>query len=206
MSVRNWQQRLRDFGYPIAIDDVAGPQTYGALFAYMGARDIAGELGTAAADLFPRYAITTSLRVAHFIAQAAAETGAFRWLRELWGPTATQIGYEGNRALGNTEPGDGYKYRGRGIFMLTGRANYQDYGQRLGLDLIDRPELAATPGVALRIACLYWSDHRLNDYADADNILGVSNGINRGNPASIREPNGFSERKAELAKAKAVLA
>jgi hypothetical protein len=81
----------------------------------------------------------------------------------------------------------------------------QRYGQRIGVDLVCNPDLAAQPETALHIACLYWSDHHLNDYADADNILGVSNGINRGNPASIREPNGYEARKAALRKARAVL-
>jgi putative chitinase len=66
--------------------------------------------------------------------------------------------------------------------------------------------LAEQPDTAIHVACLYWNEHRLNEYADADNILGVSNGINRGNPASIREPNGYDARKAALRKAKRVLA
>ena len=206
MSWRDSQRRLADFGYTVAVDGLPGPQTYGALFAYMGARDTAAAFGQAAATYFPQYGITTPLRVAHFLAQAAHETMGFRYLKELWGPTPAQKGYEGRADLGNCVPGDGFKFRGRGIFQCTGRDNYQRYGQRLGLDLACNPDLAAQPETSLRIACLYWADHRLNDYADADNVLGVSNGINRGNPASIKEPNGYSDRKAQLAKAKKVLA
>jgi putative chitinase len=205
MSVRDWQTRLNSYGYQLTVDGAAGPKTYAALFAFMGAKDTAAAFGSAAARYFPEFGITTPLRVAHFLAQAAAETGDFRYLREIWGPTLAQQRYDGRDDLGNTQPGDGFKYRGRGVFQITGRDNYARYGQRLNLDLVNHPELAEDPATALHIACLYWSDHRLNDYADADNILGTSNGINRGNPASIKEPNGYAARKAALRKIKMVV-
>jgi putative chitinase len=205
MSWADTQRRLNSFGYQLSTDGIPGPKTYAALFAFMGARDTAAAFGAAAAQYFPEFGIMTPLRIAHFLAQAAAETGNFRYLREIWGPTDAQQRYDGRDDLGNTQPGDGFKYRGRGVFQITGRDNYLRYGRRLSLDLIDHPELAEDPATALHIACLYWADHRLNDYADADNILGTSNGINRGNPASIKEPNGYAARKAALRKIKAVL-
>ena len=205
MSVREWQNRLNGYGYSLAVDGDPGPKTYGALFAYMGAKDTAAQFGQAAAKFFPEFGIVTPLRIAHFLAQAATETMGFRYLRELWGPTRQQSDYEHRVDLGNVERGDGFRFRGRGIFQLTGRDNYLRYGKRLGLDLIAHPELAEQPETALHIACLYWADHRLNDYADADNILGTSNGINRGNPASIKEPNGYADRKAALRKIKVVV-
>jgi putative chitinase len=205
MSWRDTQRRLRELGYAVAVDGLPGPQTYSALFAFMGAKDTAAAFGQAAGKLFPEFGITTPLRVAHFLAQCAAETGNFRYLKELWGPTEAQQRYEGRADLGNCIAGDGFKFRGRGCFQITGRDNYQRYGQRIGVDLACNPDLAAQPETALHIACLYGSDHHLNDYADADNILGVSNGINRGNPASIREPNGYEARKAALRKVRAVL-
>lgn len=202
---RDLQSRLNGFGYALAVDGIPGPKTYGALFSYLGAKDTAAAFGLSAALHWPAYEITTPLRIAHFMAQAAAETGYFRYLKELWGPTDAQKRYEGRADLGNTIPGDGFRFRGRGIFQITGRDNYERYGKRLGIDLACNPDFAAQPDTALQIACLYWDDHKLNLYADADNILAVSNGINRGNPASVREPNGFAARKAALAKAKAVL-
>jgi len=204
-AVRDWQRRLNSYGYSLAVDNIAGPQTYSAMFAFMGAKDTASQFGAAAADYWPQFQITTSLRIAHFISQAAEETGSFRYLTELWGPTAAQEAYEGSKALGNTQPGDGYKYRGRGIFQLTGRANYQRYAQRLGVDLVTNPNLAAGPVVALHIACLYWNDLSLNQFADRDDGRSVGNGINRGNPGSPRMPNGYAERQAQLARAKMVL-
>lgn len=206
MSDLDLQRRLNAFGYALVEDGHAGPRTYAALFAYMGAvGDLANKLGKAAADHWPEAAITTSLRIAHFIAQCAHETMNFRYMRELWGPTPAQKGYEGRSDLGNCIAGDGRKYLGRGIFQCTGRDNYQRYGQRLGIDLACNPDLAAEPDVAMQIACLYWQDKDLSRYADVDNVLAVSNGINRGNPESTRLPNHLAERKARLAKAKRVL-
>lgn len=205
MSWKDAQRKLNGLGYALAVDNSPGPKTYAALFAYMGARDTAAAFGQAAAKYFPEFKIDTPLRVAHFLAQCAHETMQFRYLKELWGPTEAQKAYEGRADLGNCVAGDGFKFRGRGIFQCTGRDNYQRYGQRLGIDLACNPDLAAQPETSLRIACLYWADHNLNAYADADNALGVSNGINRGNPASIREPNGYEDRRTQLAKIKAVL-
>lgn len=206
MSALLWQKRLNTLGYSLTEDNVPGPATYGALFSYMGAKgDRATDLGKAAAKWFPQFGITTGLRTAHFLAQCAHETGGFRYMRELWGPTDAQKRYEGRADLGNCVAGDGHRFLGRGIFQLTGRDNYFRYGQRCGLDLCCNPELAEQPNTALHIACLYWDDASLNKFADADNILAVSNGINRGNPGSIRQPNGFDDRKAQLRRAKAVL-
>lgn len=205
MSVRDWQAKLNSFGYSLKIDGIDGPRTYSALFSYMGAKDTAAEFGLAAHEYFPKYQIEGPLRVAHFLAQATAETCGFRYLTEIWGPTEAQQGYEGAARLGNTQPGDGFLYRGRGIFQITGRRNYASLGPRVDLDLIDLPQLAARADVALELACLYWSDHKLNDYADANNVLAISNGINRGNPASIATPNGYAQRKDALRKARLVL-
>ena len=92
-----------------------------------------------------KYAIVTRLRIAAFIAQVGHESGQFRWLKELWGPTAQQAGYEGRTDLGNTVKGDGSKYRGRGLIQVTGRANYAACGEALGLDLVNKPELLEQP-------------------------------------------------------------
>lgn len=205
MSALQWQQRLNALGYALAEDGAAGALTYGALFAFMGAKDTAPLFGKAAAVQFPKYEITTGLRIAHFLAQAAAETDSFHYLREIWGPTDAQKRYEGRRDLGNIIAGDGHRFLGRGIFQVTGRDNYERYGRRLGLDLVGNPQLAEQPETSLAIACLYWDDKRLNQHADRDDARAVGNGINRGNPASERLPNGFDRRKAELAKAKRIL-
>lgn len=67
--------------------------------------------------------------------------------------------YEGRADLGNTQPGDGRRYKGRGFVQITGRANYGTYGQKIGVDLVGNPDLALDPSVAARVLALYFRDH-----------------------------------------------
>ncbi len=192
----------------VGVDGILGPVSYAALFNKMAGRNLgqrATDLGKGAAHYFPVHAINSPLRIAHFLAQAAAETGDFRYMREIWGPTDAQRRYEGRADLGNCIAGDGKRFLGRGIFQITGRDNYQRFGQKCGIDLACSPDLAEFPETAVQLACLYWTEKRLNQYADADSVLAVSNGINRGNPASIKTPNGYEHRKAALKVAKGLL-
>ena len=117
--------------------------------------------------------INTPQRLAHFLAQVTHESGGFRWMQELWGPSPAQIRYEGKLELGNTQPGDGKRYMGRGPMMLTGRANYRDTGRRIGYPLEAQPELASQIGVGSLIACDYWTTHGLNTLADRGGLLTV---------------------------------
>jgi predicted chitinase len=129
------------------------------------------------AALFPfltaaaaEFSIDAPARAAAFLAQLAHESGQFRFMEEIWGPTAAQRRYEppGTLAatLGNTQAGDGKRFKGRGPIQITGRANYRRFGDLLGLDLVADPGRAALPDVAFRIAGLYWSKKRLNELAD----------------------------------------
>jgi putative chitinase len=196
------QGKLSHAGYdPGSMDGALGPKTYAALFSYMARRalgDRGAALGKGAVAHFAAFDITTPLRIAHWMAQATHETGGFRNLHELWGPTEDQKGYEGASRLGNTVKGDGYLYRGRGVFQLTGRGNYIKYGKLIGRNLVDHPELAEDPEVSVLIACAYWKGHGLNDLADADDVESITRRINGG-------LNGFKERKEALARAKLVL-
>ena len=158
-------------------------------------KSVLKELADAAPEILPSYGINTTLREAHFWAQAAHETGGFKFLREIWGPTPAQQKYEGRKDLGNVEPGDGRRFAGRGIFQLTGRANYAHYGKLLDLDLVADPELAADPVVSLRIACEYWKSRKINACADADDVVAVTRKINGGT-------NGIADRRVCLATAK----
>lgn len=182
----------------VVADGIAGPKTYAALFRAMGARDNADAMGKQAARDFALYGLTTPLRIAHFMAQAAHETGGFKWLREIWGPTPAQLRYEGRADLGNTQPGDGKRFMGRGIFQLTGRANYERAGKAIGQPLTAQPELAERPDIAVTTACDYWQSRGLSALADRDDVLGVTRKVNGGN-------NGLADRKVQLAKAKAIL-
>jgi len=88
---------------------------------------------------------------AYVLGTARHETGAYRYMREIWGPTPAQKRYEGRKDLGNTVAGDGKKFMGRGFVQITGRRNYADWSKRLGLDLLKEPKLAERPEVAVKI-------------------------------------------------------
>jgi len=161
----------------------------------------------------PSYEIDTPQEYAHFLAQACHETDHFKTTREY----ASGKDYEGRLNLGNINPGDGVKYKGRGIFQTTGRSNYLQLGITKGNpDLfINNPELLEEPEYAVWSACEYWKTRGLNDIAnhpDTDvlkkkyrgNIIDVSPvefisyTINGGD-------NGLEERKKNYAVAKKVL-
>lgn len=132
---------------------------------------------TAAMDEFN---IDTPLRRAAFVAQIGHESGRLQYVKELWGPTPAQARYEGRLDLGNTEPGDGLRYRGRGLIQITGRANYLAAGSALGEDFEERPELLESPAWAARTAAWFWQSHGLNALADAQHIDGITKRINGG--------------------------
>ncbi len=130
------------------------------------------------------YGIDSAARASAFLAQLAHESGEFRWMEEIWGPTTAQRRYEPvtelAKRLGNTQPGDGKRFKGRGPIQLTGRANYQRFGQLLGIDLVSEPEQAAEPDVAFRVAALYWASRGLNELADRQDFREITRRINGG--------------------------
>jgi len=103
------------------------------------------------------FAIDSPARRAAFLAHVAHESGSFHYVREL----ASGHAYEGNAHLGNTQPGDGPRYKGRGFIQITGRSNYQTYGNLLDIDLIGNPDLALDANVASQIFALYFTNHRI---------------------------------------------
>lgn len=149
-------------------------------------------------DALARFGITDPLEVAHWLAQCLHETAGFRYLAELWGPTPAQQRYEGRADLGNTEPGDGHRYRGRGLIQLTGRANYQRAGEELGLPLVAMPERVADPDVAALTAAWYWHRRGIGEPARRDDLETVTRLVNGG-------LNGLDHRRRWLARAKAAL-
>jgi predicted chitinase len=157
---------------------------------------------TAAIDEF---AIATPARIAAFLAQLAHESAQFRFMEEIWGPTAAQQRYEPPSTLaanlGNTESGDGFRFKGRGPIQITGRANYRRFGDLLGLDLVADPARASRPDVAFRIAGLFWSKKGLNELADGrtdDAFREITRRINGGF-------NGLPDRQRFYAVARTVL-
>lgn len=140
------------------------------------------------------YGISTYLRVCHFLAQAAHESAGFRTLEEF----ASGADYEGRKDLGNVKPGDGKRYKGRGIFQITGRANYRVMGLKLGIDLENNPTMASDPMISIKTACEYWKSRNLSTYADLDDVLTITKRINGGT-------NGLDDRKQYLSKIKSII-
>lgn len=153
------------------------------------------------------YEINTPGRQAAFLAQIGHESGGLHWLIEIWGPTIAQQHYEGRLDLGNTEPGDGSKYRGHGLLQTTGRGNHARARDRLrakfpDLDVPDfeqEPKRLAEPQWAALSAADFWADHGLNDLADAGDFMRITRKINGG-------LNGYDQRLALFETAKEVLA
>jgi putative chitinase len=158
-------------------------------------RRIVGAISGSFAQVLDSYDINTPLRVAHFMGQVTHECAGFRTTEEF----ASGEAYEGREDLGNVKPGDGPKFKGRGLLQLTGRANYREMGKILGLPLDEKPELAGDPVTSLRIACEYWQDRKINTPADNDDLREVTRRVNGGF-------NGLEDRRDYLRKAKIALA
>lgn len=149
--------------------------------------------------------INSPAQQAAFLAQIAHESGRLVYVRELWGPTPAQQRYEGRIDLGNTQPGDGFRYRGRGLIQITGRANYRAVrdGLRrlLQLDVPDfeaAPELLEMPRWAALSAAWFWSAKGCGPLADAGEFERLTRRINGGT-------NGLADRVALWGGAKAAL-
>lgn len=156
---------------------------------------IVGALSPVFASTLNAYNINTRLRIAHFMGQVTHECAGFRTTEEF----ASGAAYEGRRDLGNVQPGDGKRYKGRGLIQLTGRANYREIGGKLNLPLEDNPELAAEPVTSLKIACEYWKSRDINAAADRDDLIKATKLVNGG-------LNGLEDRKKYLQRAKQALA
>lgn len=202
MTYKALQTALLAAGYnPGPLDGIWGKSTLAALMAYGAQKPISPVIRDAAVALVGAMVskdITTPLRIMHFLAQMSHESGGWHFLTELGGPSYFQMyepGTSKGKRLGNTQPGDGAKYKGRGFTMLTGRANYKAYGDKLGIDLIGHPEQAALPDVAARIAVQFWADKGLNALADRDDVEAVTLRINGG-------ANGLEDRAAILSRLK----
>lgn len=115
-------------------------------------------------DAMPRWEINTPQRVQAFLAQLAHESGSFKYVREI----ASGNAYEGRRDLGNIFPGDGKRFKGRGLIQCTGRTNYQECSLALFGDnrLLLNPDILATPTYAVESACWFWKTKGLNEIAD----------------------------------------
>lgn len=122
------------------------------------------------------FEINTPQRIRMFLAQIGHESGELRYVREI----ASGEAYEGRIDLGNSQPGDGVRYKGRGLIQLTGRNNYMLCGQALGLPLLQNPELLETPENAARCAGWFWYKNNLNSLADLGQFDKITKRINGG--------------------------
>ncbi|HEY6252110.1 MAG TPA: glycoside hydrolase family 19 protein [Candidatus Angelobacter sp.] len=141
--------------------------------------------------------INTPLRQAHFLAQLGHESGSLIYSEEI----ASGQAYEGRADLGNTQPGDGPRFKGRGLIQITGRTNYTAYGTARNRDFItgDNPKLLATdPNLAADCSGWFWATRNLNPLADKDDVLSITKRINGG-------INGLDDRKGRLQLAKCLL-
>ena len=120
--------------------------------------------------------INTAQRRAAFLAQIAHESGSLRYVEEI----ADGSAYEGRVDLGNTQPGWGRLYKGRGFLQITGRTNYRRCGEALKLDLLASPALLCTPENAARASTWFWQSRQLNELADRDQFGLVTKRINGG--------------------------
>jgi predicted chitinase len=115
--------------------------------------------------------------LAAFLAQCSHESGGFRYLSEIWGPSAAQKTYDGR--MGNNNPGDGYRYRGRGYIQLTGKNNYTQASRELGLDLVKNPDQASTPDIGAKTSVWFWKTNvqpRVSNWDDVTAITKIVNG------------------------------
>ncbi|HEY3448034.1 MAG TPA: LysM peptidoglycan-binding domain-containing protein [Myxococcales bacterium] len=145
-------------------------------------------------DAMVKGGINTPARQAAFLAQLAHESVGLTAFEEY----ASGAAYEGRTDLGNTQPGDGVRFKGRGPIQLTGRSNYRAAGQALGLDLEGNPSRAADIDVGFRTAVWFWNSRNLNFYADNGNFDAITYRVNGGY-------NGKAARDAYYARAKQVL-
>ena len=140
------------------------------------------------------FEINAPARQAAFLAQIAHESGSLRYVKEI----ASGAAYEGRKDLGNTEEGDGMRFKGRGLIQITGRANYTQCGAALGLDLLAEPDLLEQTGNACRSAAWFWHTRGLNELADDGEFKLITKRINGGY-------NGLEDRRAYYTRAKETL-
>lgn len=139
--------------------------------------------------------INTPARQQAFLAQVAHESAQLNYSEEI----ASGRAYEGRRDLGNTQPGDGVRFKGRGLIQLTGRANYAEMSERFGRDLVGNPEQVANdPMLSARVAAHFFQSRGLNELADSRDFLAVTRRINGGT-------NGLRDRQEFYATAREVI-
>lgn len=158
--------------------------------------------------LAEKYGVNTPLRLSHFLAQTAHESGGFRLIEENLNYSADSLNkvfpkyfknagrdaqeyhrqpekianivYASRMGNGDTASGDGFKFRGRGLIQLTGRSNYTNFAKDNGIDVEEAVVYLTTPKGAVESAAWFWSKNGLNALADKDDVVAVTKRINGG--------------------------
>jgi putative chitinase len=216
----DWRRVQTKLG--VTADGEPGPVTWTAVMKHMGATNNAEALGKAMSQYIGSIA-SSPVRLSHWLGQMAHESGGFQKLVEnlnytsadtiarVWpsrftkasaatvvrNPEKLANSVYGDR-MGNVQPGDGWRYRGRGLVHLTGRENYQRAQTATGIALVANPDLAADPEIAVRLAVWYWNSKNLNLLADVDNGTALTKRINGGTI-------GLADRTERTKRAKALL-
>lgn len=120
--------------------------------------------------------ITSTNAIIAVLATIKVEVGSFKPIPEY----ASGQAYEGRKDLGNTQPGDGVRYKGRGFIQLTGRANYETYGKALGVDLVNNPDLALDPKISAEVLAEYFVRRGIPAMADREDWQAVRRAVNGG--------------------------
>lgn len=184
----------------------------------------------AMANILPKYKIDTPERVAAFLAQCGHESGNFTvleenlnysaqalqktWPKRFDAKLAAQVARQPQRIaeiayggrMGNTQPNDGWNFRGQGVIQLTGRTNFTNFGMTLNKSAEQVVSYVKTKDGAIEAACWYWKVNNLNKWVDAGDFDGLSDAINIGRKtAKIGDAHGYADRKERYDNALAVL-
>jgi len=147
--------------------------------------------------------MSTVNRVAGYLSQIGVESEELLYTREL-GNSAyfnkydIQFSKKKAEELGNTSPGDGAKYKGRGLIQVTGKFNYAACGKALGIDLVNHPEILEQPLYASQSAGWYWGSRNINAAADEDNIVKITKLVNGGKMHLDRRNSYYEKAKQVL--------
>jgi len=184
--------------------------------------DVVSAIVSSLETLASKYEINSPLRLAHFLAQTAHESGGFRVIEENLNYSAdglrgifgkyfkdrdpdeyarqpekiANVVYASRMGNGDTDSGDGYKFRGRGLIQLTGRSNYTSMAGDLGVDLEEVVDFLGTPEGAVESAAWFWNKNGLNKLADSDDVTAVTKKINGGTIGledRLKHTNDFKE-------------
>jgi len=182
-----------DYNLDLASDGVVITSADLAVIMPMAGNRVRSYVGPINAAM-KEWQIDSPMRAAGWLANLAHESGSLQYAREL----ADGSAYEGSAQLGNSEPGDGPRFKGRGLIQITGRHNYRSCSVAIYGDpeiLLDNPEILESPTAAASSAGWFWADHGLNGMMDMADFRGCCSIINTGRPDSpANRINGWDQR------------